>query len=281
MADISDVLSGIVNTVAAAVYPNGTSQPSATGSATRVYPGWPPSAGLDADMAAGIVNVSVYPLPMERVEPLTNVNATVQSIAAAGTTLTVSGNQITVGGVPVVGDVACVNRNRTPFAYAVLVTDTTATIATALAAAIGGTAAGSVVTAPAGTFVLSALVSTPAVALQPMRRIARQVHCAVWAPTPTARDLTAKIVNSSLFTAEALSMPDGTSCGIAYSSSPLNDFSQKADLYRRDIIVTARYVETYAFNAQTVADLTINTSAGNAASGLTAVTPTATFNVGV
>lgn len=280
MADISDALTGMAQAIAAGLYPNGTSQPSVTGIPTRVYPGWPDKAALDQDLANGYVNVSVYPLPTERVEPLVNLDATVQSVTAAGTVLTVSGNQITVSGTPKVGDVACVNWNKTPFAYAVTSSDTTATVAAALAADIGGTAVGSVMTAPSGTFLLTATVSTPAVAMTPMRRIARQVQVSVWAATPDARDATAKIVDSSLFQAENLTMPDGTLCGVTYASSPVNDFLQKANLYRRDVILTAHFVDTYTFNAQTVADLELNMSAVNVANVTTSVTPVVTMNEG-
>ncbi len=280
MADISDVLTGMAIAIAGGLYPNGTGQASVTGAQTRVYPGWPDKVALDSDLANGYVNVSIYPMQTERVEPLVNLDAIVESVATAGTVLTVSGSQITVSGTPKVGDVACVNRNKVPYAYAVTSSDTTATIAAALAADIGGTVSGSVVTAPAGTFWLTATVSTPGVAMTPMRRISRQIQVSVWAATPAARDAAAKVVDSSLFQAENLPMPDGTLCGITYTSSPVNDFLQKANLYRRDVIMTAHFVDTYTFNAQTVADLELNMAATNVASVTTSVTPVVTMNEG-
>src|SRR5258706_60516 len=65
MADLSDVEQAIVNTITALVYPTGTGNPSAVlndaGSPmpVRLYRGWPIAASLDADLAAGTVNISV------------------------------------------------------------------------------------------------------------------------------------------------------------------------------------------------------------------------------
>ncbi len=260
MADISDVLTAAAQTIAAAIYPSGTSSPSATGAATRIYPGWPAPQQLDTDLAAGTVNVSVYPLPSEKTESLVNLNAATQSIAAAGTTLSVSGATVTVGGSPKIGDVAVIGKNYTSYAYAVTSTDTTATIAAQLASLIGGTASGSVVTAPSGTFDLTALVSTPGTMLQPMRRINRMVQITCWAPTPALRDATAKLVDAGLWNAERLTMPDGTSCGITYQTSPMTDMLERVNLYRRDIIVQAQFVTTQTETAQTVGDFAFNQS---------------------
>ncbi len=271
MADITDVLNGIVATVAASLYPNGTTQPSTTGAATRIYPGWPTQSNLDADLAEGIVHVTAYPLATERAESLINLDAEVQSIATAGTTLLIVGNTITVGGVPKVGDVAVLSVNRVSYPYAVTLSDTTATVAAALAALAGCSAVGSVITAPGSVFVLSAFVSTPAALLLPMRRIIRNVQVTTWANTPALRDATHKAVNASLFNAERLTLSDGTMAGIAYQSSPITDALQKAMLYRRDLIMQASFVETQATTVQTVADLIADIS--------TASTPVTVFTV--
>ena len=51
----------LVNVVSAALYPNGTSEASVPGPDCRIYRGWPNSAALDADLAAGKINVTVFP----------------------------------------------------------------------------------------------------------------------------------------------------------------------------------------------------------------------------
>lgn len=237
----------------------------------KVYAGWPTSSQLDTDLAAGTAHVTVYPLPSERIDSMISLDAETQSIAAAGTVLTVSGSTVTVSGTPAVGDVAAIIRNGVAYAYAVLVSDTTATIASALAALIGGSAVGSVVTSPALTYTLSARVSTIGTVMSPMRRINRQVQITIWSPNPTARDLMAKIINAGLWNAERLTLADGSSCGLVYVSSPETDTLQKAGLYRRNFIIQAQYVESQTTTAQTVIQTTLGTS--------TAATPVANFNI--
>ena len=41
------------------VYPQGTGAPSLLGRVARIYRGWPSTAALDADLAAGHLNISV------------------------------------------------------------------------------------------------------------------------------------------------------------------------------------------------------------------------------
>ena len=61
MADQSDVEIALVSVVSAALYPNGTDEASVPGPDCRIYRGWPNSAALDADLAAGKINVTVFP----------------------------------------------------------------------------------------------------------------------------------------------------------------------------------------------------------------------------
>ena len=70
MADQSDVAATLAAMIAAALYPNGTNQPSVVGAPVIVYPGWPNPQTLDADMAAGKAHVSVFPRPGDVVTSL-------------------------------------------------------------------------------------------------------------------------------------------------------------------------------------------------------------------
>ncbi len=255
MADISDVLSAIASNIGSSIYPNGTAQASSTGISTMIYPGWPTPAQLDKDLKVGKAHVSVYPLPVEKMESVINQDAQTVSIATPGTTISINGLQVTIGGVPAVGDVACLSVNKTPEAYAVQANDTTDTIAAALAALVGGTATGSVITLAQGTFLVSATVSTSGSTMTSIRRISRNVQIRTWAPSPSGRDTTAKAVYTALWNAERLTMPDGTLCGLTYGSDRSDDSKQKSRLYTRDLILSARFIETLVASAQTVANL--------------------------
>src|SRR3954452_21963114 len=59
MADLSDVEQAIAEAVTAILYPAGSSQSSIVGALCRIYRGWPNSATLNADLNAGIVNVTI------------------------------------------------------------------------------------------------------------------------------------------------------------------------------------------------------------------------------
>src|SRR3954452_21631098 len=61
MADQSDIENALASLISVALYPNGFDAPSVPGPPCRIYRGWPNSAALDADLAAGKINVTVFP----------------------------------------------------------------------------------------------------------------------------------------------------------------------------------------------------------------------------
>jgi hypothetical protein len=75
MADLTEVASKLVQIIAAAVYPNGTSQPSVTGAPVLVYQGWPNPQQLAQDLAAGKIHISVFPRPGDKVTSVTSGDA--------------------------------------------------------------------------------------------------------------------------------------------------------------------------------------------------------------
>lgn len=263
MADIDDVTTALASLISGAIYPSGTGSPSVTGAPTRAYPGWPVPSNLDSDLAGGTVNVSLFPTT-ERVEPVINLNAEAVSIAPATLTLTLSGATITVGGTISTPQTVMVAINKKPYTYAVQATDTLATVASGIAAAIGGTASGAVVTVPAGTFQINTGISTQAQMVQPQRRTSRMIQITVWAPSPALRTATAKALDLALSQAERMTLPDGTSCALMYRSSPMVDAVQKQGIYRRDVIYESSFLATVETQAQTVTSLSTNLTGGNA-----------------
>src|SRR5580658_10069084 len=68
MATISDLRAAIAQIVGGILYPAGvpagtTPASPVVGCPVRVFQGWPERQAIDADMAAGIVDVSVYTMP--------------------------------------------------------------------------------------------------------------------------------------------------------------------------------------------------------------------------
>src|SRR4051812_37845425 len=62
MPDRADVEQALAVLIADALYPNGLEAESAVGLACRVYRGWPVPKSLDADLARGVVHVTVQPI---------------------------------------------------------------------------------------------------------------------------------------------------------------------------------------------------------------------------
>ena len=63
MADESDVETTLATLITAQIYPQGTNAPSALGPLVRIYRGWPNPTALNADLAAGIINISLSANP--------------------------------------------------------------------------------------------------------------------------------------------------------------------------------------------------------------------------
>ena len=101
MADITDVMNSIIAIVDGAIYPNGDGQPSAMpgGTPVRIGRGWPLPAALDADLAAGTVQITVYPLSGAATPTYQILDKTYTiTPPAITTTVAVSGDVVTVSG---------------------------------------------------------------------------------------------------------------------------------------------------------------------------------------
>jgi len=81
MADLSDVLDAFASLITGALYPNGTSNPSVVTAACKVYPGWPQSNILDADVRAAVAAEAVAVI-LPKVEHAADVRAADQALAA-------------------------------------------------------------------------------------------------------------------------------------------------------------------------------------------------------
>lgn len=260
MADISDVLTVLAQTVAGTIYPGGTGQPSVTGALTTIKPGWPGVQELDNAMAAGNVMISIYPRPEERNTTRFRQQWQTVSVTAPTLTATISGNQITIGGTVSSPQTVMAILNSTPvsagnaYAYAVQPTDTLATIAAGLAALIpNATASGAVVTVSGSLFGLAAQISTPGVMAQEIGRQQRLIQITVWAPTQPLRDATAAALDVALRLAQRMVMPDGFWAALMYKGTPMTDMLTKQAIFRRDVLYEVEYATTVSQGSSTVA----------------------------
>lgn len=270
MADVIDVQTALVALAAAALYPNGTGQPSAAGGVPcKVYAGWPTESQLDSDLAVGTAHVTVFPRPEERNTTRFSQDWQPQTINSATLTLTINGQQITVGGVvPPANNPhnLSILANGKPYVYAVQTSDTLNSIAAALAALIaadlpGTSAAGAVVNLPGTGRIGAARVGVTGTAIREVRRQERHFQITVWADTPTHRDAVAQPVDQVLATTKFLTMPDGFAARLIYRGSPVSDNMQKTRLFRRDLIYLVEYATTQAETETQITQEQLNVSA--------------------
>ena len=249
MADISDVEKALVATIASGLfsgaYAPGAYQASIAGFSTKLYRGWPEAANLDADLIAGNVHVSVFPLAMSR--NTTRHLDDWQSIPYTPPTLTVdlSGATVTFGGAPAVGQLVGVGIGTNTAAYVVQSSDTLASIAAALVAQLGGgwTASGDVIAAPTDAYLVARVVQFVTGRLE-TRMQEQHFSVSVWAPTPAARDATAGLTDNSLAQAQWVALPDGTSGHLLYRGTFTNDKPARDRAWQRDLRYSVEYQTT-------------------------------------
>lgn len=257
MADLTDVEAKIVAIVDGAIYPNGDSQPSALPGAAvaRIGRGWPIPASLDADLAAGNVQITVYPLGGSA--PATNqiLNETYVITPAAITTQAVlAGNVITVSGTLSTGEFLTLVIDD-----AVVCSQTGANVAamlSALAAEAQGhgyaaTATATALTVPFGHTLVVRQGGVGVIG----RVIHRQIHSimvSIWAPSDDLRTAAAILADIELKKNIRVAMPDTSQCLLRYSRTISSDQQEKAGLYRRDLIFDAEFATVEQFSGTTI-----------------------------
>jgi hypothetical protein len=286
MAGLADVSNALVALIAQIAYPNGTSQPSITGQAVKVYAGWPNPTVLTPDLKAGKAHVSVYPPPgLEKVldsavSDWRTVTAPVNTI-----TLTAAGQTVTVGGTVSTPQNAALVVDGKGYVYAVQAGDTLNSIATALAALVvvdfpGTSSSGPVVTIPYGVTLIvdfvnqvyqnnvphdaniSPRVGGAGTSLRELRRQERTFQISVWANCFDARDPLADALDAALSGTFHLTLPDGMVATLRYKSGRQDDSGQKESIYRRDLMYAVEFSTTQTRTDTQITVTQTNVSAG-------------------
>ena len=297
MADESDVEIALARLIAALLYPGGLSGVggydtapanawslagaygsvppgnSAAGLPVRIYRGWPAAQQLDPDLAAGIAHVTIFKgSGMGRLAAGTIDG----DISIAGPppaiSLTVADNTVTLRGSPSPYTLVGLVVEGTGYPYQVQARDTLFTIASALAATIGGAAlttqtgavivdlAGNPITIgefaavtqnPDGSVTLTIATSAPIVARAATfgtstRRSRQQTvsfKVTAWAPNPAARDNLCRFVDAALAEKRWLMLAD-QAAWMLWAGSIINDAPSKAALWRRDMTYNVTYYTT-------------------------------------
>ncbi|MFO0906781.1 MAG: hypothetical protein U0835_00175 [Isosphaeraceae bacterium] len=247
MADLSEVESTLVAVIAQVVYPGGTGNPPIAGGRVDIYRGWPIPADLDADLAAGTVNISVFPIDNERITTRYPREWRPLPLVAPSLTLTAAGDSITVGGTPSSPLNAAAIVDGTAYIYPVQPGDTAEAVATGLAALIAAdtiaTSDGPVVAVP-GAHSLDARVGGVGATIREVRRQRRTFAITFWCPDPAVRDAIAAAVDAALADIDFLALPDGTAGRLLYERSKVSDRVEREGVYRRDLFYSVEYATT-------------------------------------
>jgi hypothetical protein len=251
MADQADVETALATIVANALYPNGAETPSAIGTICRVYRGYPSAQSLDADLAAGVLNVSIfaaengvrnvtrYPRRWVFVTPVVPVLSVVVAQQSA-----------TFSGSCAVGQLAGVKVNDALFPYAVQANDSPSTVASNLAAMLRAAGwlvdyAGATIGVPEAESFMARVVSG-AGALQEIKRQVQDFKITLWCPDPATRDAAAPVIDQALADLNFVPLADGSYARLIFLDSTAQDNAADATLYRRDLTYSAEYPTTLA-----------------------------------
>ncbi|MCB8881702.1 hypothetical protein ACELLULO517_15750 [Acidisoma cellulosilytica] len=245
MADISDVQDALVTQITKVVYPNGPSLPSALPGkqGVKIYPGWPNSAGLNNDIAAGILNCSVFALPSHSKLTTRYPRDWHPAGPAAPLALAVAQTktQTTFTGTPAVNQIIGIRCAKAVYSYAVATTDTLETIATAIASLVPGASAdGATVTVPAAPDFLVRLGQMRLIERE-IRRQQQMVAVTLWCTSPDTRNKLGSLIDGALADVDWLPLPDGTYGWLKYASTANDDVPTKDALWKRTLQYLIEY----------------------------------------
>ena len=266
MADQSDVESALVTLSSAALYPQGIGAPSVCDQPCRIFRGWPLPAGLDNDLAAGIVNVSVSPLEDSTRNTTRFPDEWVSAPAPATLAVAVNDNAVTFDGTADAGQLAGIatGEGRT-YVYRTRMADTPGLVAAYLAAEARAhyivQLTGTTLLLAGASNVLARVVADGA-AFREIRRQSQRFRISCWCNDPIVRDVVAEAIDVALASHRFIALPDGTQGRLSFAAGNTFDQSQDAALYRRDLIYEVEYpVTTYAVQPAMIFGTTIvNTS---------------------
>jgi len=245
MADQSDVETALVGLVLAAVYPDGTTASSVCNADCRIYRGWPLPGTLEADLAHGVVNVTVLP-----------VNGTLQNTTrfpyvwqlppdqAPTLTASVAGQTVTFAGTPQLGQLAGVIVNGKSYVYTVQTGDNADLVAANMAVLIRANFvaiySGTTVTVPAATRLIGRVVAGSQ-ATREVRRQRQDFRLTCWCPDFATRDTVAAAIDLALSQIAFIDLPDGTAARLVFRNGATSDRAEDAGLYRRDLVYSVEY----------------------------------------
>jgi hypothetical protein len=248
MPNQADAENALVQLATTALYPSGTGDASAVGTTVRIYRGWPNAAALDADLAAGNVNVTIFPVPSATRNTTRYPTTWHGCHATPSLTVTVAGTTATFAGTASTGQLAGILVEGKAYVYRLGSNDTPALVAAVLGAAImadrPATVSGASVTTPGAVPIARTVADATATA--EMRRQVQTFRITAWCPNPSLRDATCAALDPTFAATPFVTLADGSASRLLFISTTTFDQSQDAALYRRDMLYSVEFPTTLA-----------------------------------
>ena len=246
MPSQADAESALTLLAATALYPNGPDNLGVVTATVRVYRGWPNAAALDADLAAGRVNVTVFPVPGATKVTTRYPANPIANPAAPSLTVSVTDYTATFSGTAAAGQLAGLLVDGKPYVYRTAAGDTPALVAAILAAAVNidrpARSSGTSVFTP-GTIPIARTVAD-ATATSELRRQVQTFRVTAWCPTPNLRDAICAALDPVFAATPFLTLADGSAARLTFISTTTLDQKQDASLYRRDLLYAVEFPTT-------------------------------------
>ena len=247
MPSQADVELALVSFIGHVLYPGGLAFAPAIGAESRIYRGWPNAALLEADLAAGLINVSVFALPNTTTDTTRYMSTWVVSPADPTLEVATAGNTVTFTGVAGPGQLAGILVGGHSFVYRTSLGDTPVSVAGVLATALEATGpvmiSDATITLPHVASVVARTCADASASLE-ARRQRQGFRLTAWCPTPELRDSTCAILDVAFATTPFLTLADGSAARLQFMSTTSFDERQDALLYRRDMLYMIEYATT-------------------------------------
>jgi hypothetical protein len=254
MADQADVETALAAIVGGVLYPAGLEQGCVVLDAVcRIYRGWPTPAALDADLANGLVNVSITAVAgSHRVTTRYPDRWRVLQTVTPALTVSVVNEVASFAGAANVGQIACLLVEGRAAVHRTEAHDTPEIVAAALAAELNqlgaapwnaALAVGATVSVP-GARSVTARVTADQPALRETRRQRQNFSVACWCSQPALRDAVGSAIDSALSRIDFIGLADLSSGRLRFVDSVTSDRWQDATLYRRELTYSVDYPTT-------------------------------------